>query len=127
MQVDCSNALMQRLELEKQSLSQHSVQREQDHALQLQWLQQHCQETVQQARLQHAEQVLMFIVVQNHQTVVTVVAHILFPCWCNAHALANLTANSHCCMTGLELQVGSRLCVRDLSLYYVPWEIVTGS
>ena len=49
--------MVQKLEYERQSLRQDSEQQQQDFRLQLQWLQQHCQEAMQQERLEHAEQV----------------------------------------------------------------------
>lgn len=56
----CCNliAVMQRLDHEKKAWCRLNEQQHQEFTLKLQWMQQHCEQTVQQEQLQHAEQVI---------------------------------------------------------------------
>jgi len=55
----------QRLDKEKQAICELSEQQQQDCKLQLQWMQQHCEEALQQERLQHSQQVILLMVAQQ--------------------------------------------------------------
>jgi len=51
----------QRLDKEKQAVCELSQRQQQDCKLQLQWMQQHCEEALQQERLQYSQQVKLLM------------------------------------------------------------------
>lgn len=57
--------MAQRLDKEKQAICELSEQQQQDCKLQLQWMQQHCEEALQQERLQYSQQVILLMVAQQ--------------------------------------------------------------
>ena len=55
----------QRLDKEKQAVCELSQRQQQDCKLQLQWMQQHCEEALQQERVQNSQQVKLLMVAQQ--------------------------------------------------------------
>jgi len=57
--------MLQRLDRDKQVICELSKRQQQDCNLQLQWMQQRCEEALQQERLQYSQQVILLMVAQQ--------------------------------------------------------------